>query len=36
MDSRLKLAIVFYMLEEWAFEFRTAIGRCGLAWTEAG
>ena len=36
MDSRLKLAIVIYMLEEWAFEFRTAIGRCGLAWTEAG
>nr|WP_321441940.1 methylated-DNA--[protein]-cysteine S-methyltransferase [uncultured Hyphomonas sp.] len=36
MDLRLRLAILLCMLEEWAFEFRTAIGRCGLAWTEAG
>ncbi len=36
MDSRLRLAILLCMLEEWAFEFRTAIGRCCLAWTEAG
>ena len=36
MDSRLKPGNVLPMFEEWAFQFETAIGRCGLAWTEAG
>mgnify|MGYP003670573099 FL=1 len=36
MDSSLKLRNVPSMFKEWASHFDTPIGRCGLAWTEAG
>ena len=36
MDSRFKLRNVLFMFKEWASQFDTPIGSCGLAWSEAG